>query len=627
MAELPPRPTSEDPKKNELGFTRVNHMTPWLSPSQLFGTALNVVLSAIFGAYSDKREIQGGLDEDPPADYSDAAEMWVDYVADLGDGFGPTYTIATLLAAEELELQTPAGARAATKRGRVLVMGGDEVYPTADIHQYQNKTIGPYQAALPGVEDPDQAPHLYVIPGNHDWYDGLTAFMRMFCRKLRVGGWQTRQSRSYFSMKLPNRWWLWGIDIQFDSYIDEPQFRYFEKVAEELQPGDSIILCTAKPSWAETAEPGHAEAYANLDYLERKLVRPKRAEIRLALTGDSHHYARYGRVDEPTADGRGPAQKVTAGGGGAFLSATHHLPVDLELPPRESVDRSKTTPPTRWKLQRSYPSAKESRRLRRYVVRLPFDNAGMWAFVGGVHVAYAWLAQATHRKPTEGFHEVLSRLSPEDIARGMARSPLAVLLSGGIARGLVGFTKANDPKVAWGLGLGHAGAQLGAVVVSAGTAARICRALRLPGLGFSAGYLALVGVGGGLLGCGVMAGYLLVADRFKLNDNELFSAQRNRDWKNFMRLHLAEDGTVTVYPVGVAKTPRRWRLRRSGRADEPWFEPVDRPVVAHLIEEPVRVAPTAAAPAEATAASGGAVTATTGAADHDGAGPVRRTKR
>ena len=619
MAELPPRPTSEDPKKNELGFTRVNHMTPWLSPTQLFRTALNVVLSSIFGSYSDKREIQGSLAEDPPADYSATEEMWIDFVADLGDGFGPTYSIATLLAAKQLELEAPGGSRVMTERGRVLIMGGDEVYPTADIHEYQNKTVGPYLAALPGVEDPDDAPHLYVIPGNHDWYDGLTAFMRIFCRKLRVGGWETKQSRRYFSMKLPNRWWLWGIDIQFDSYIDEPQFRYFEKVSEQLDAGDSVILCTAKPSWAEAAEEGKREAYANLDYLERKLVRPRGAEIRLALTGDSHHYARYGSVDEPATDGRGPAQKVTAGGGGAFLAATHHLPVDLLLPPPESLDHSKTSPPMRWRLQRCYPSAKESRQLRKHVVRLPFDNAGMWAFVGGVHVAYAWMAQASHRKAAERFSEVLARLSYEDIARGLARSPLAVLVSTGLGRGLVGFTQADDPKRKWGLGLGHAAAQLGAVVVSAGTAARVCKALRLSGLGFSGGYLALVGVGGGLLGCSVMAGYLYVADHFKLNDNELFSAQRNRDWKNFMRLHIAEDGTLTVYPVGVAKTPRRWRLRRGGEPDDPWFEPIDRQVVPHLIEEPVRVAPSSPVAAMATAGAG--------AADHDGAGRVSGRKR
>ena len=616
MAEPPRRPTSEAP--TELGFVPERKMTPWLSPSQLLGTALNVLLSAIFGSYSDKREIQGGLaSDDPPEDYSDRPELWVDFVADLGDAFGPTYTMATLLADKALELEGAGGTKAVTNRGQVLVMGGDEVYPTASVRDYENKTVGPYRAALPWVENEDEAPHLYVIPGNHDWYDGLTGWMRIFCRKQWIGGWQTQQSRSYFAVQLPKRWWLWGIDIQFDSYIDEPQFRYFQKVAERLEPGDSVILCTAKPSWTDVGEPGGAEAYATLDYIERRLVRPN-AEVRLALTGDAHHYARYAQVGGDAQDGDGRAQKITAGGGGAFLSATHHLPTDVELPPRQSLAPGKTSPPTHWKLRRTYPSARESRRLRRRVARLPFDNAGMWAFVGGVHVAYSWMSQAAHRRPTERFHQVLSRLSYDDIARGLARSPLAVLVSAGLVRGLVGFTQAEVPVQKWGLGLAHSGAQLGAVVLSAGTAAGLCSALGLTGLGYSAGFVVLVGVGGGLLGCGVMAGYLLVADRFKLNANELFSAQRNRDWKNFLRLHVGEDGTVTVYPIGVAKTPRKWRLRRGGAPDDPWFEPVDGPVVAHLIEEPIRVDPASAV--------SGAVTASAAAAPPDGSAAPRSSE-
>ncbi|HEV3400695.1 MAG TPA: hypothetical protein VG078_02650, partial [Acidimicrobiales bacterium] len=383
---------------------------------------------------------------------------------------------------------------------------------------------------------------------------------------------------------------------------------------------DSIILCTAKPSWAEAAEEGHHEAYANLDYLERRLVRPTKAEIRLTLTGDQHHYARYARVDEPRADGRGPAQKITAGGGGAFLAATHHLPVDLTLPPPKSRDAGKSDA-TRWRLECRYPSDKESRQQRKHVVRLPFDNAGMWAFVGGVHVAYAWMAQASHRKAAERFPQVVARLSYEDFARGLARSPLAVLFSAGLARGLVGFTKAESRNVKWGLGLGHAGVQLGAVVASAGTAAKVCSRLGLSGARFSGGFVALVGVGGGLLGCGLMSGYLYVADFFKLNANELFSAQRNRGWKNFMRLHIADDGSLTIYPVGLKTTPRKWRLAHDGKRMDPWFEPEKGKVEPRLIEPPIVVAPTQLLGSDVTAAAGaGAVAAASAAAGHDGAG-------
>jgi hypothetical protein len=98
---------------------------------------------------------------------------------------------------------------AATRRGRVLVLGGDQVYPTATRDEYENRFSGPYEAALPWAP-PGERPRMFAVPGNHDWYDGLTSYMRLFCQQRWIGGWQTRQTRSYFALKLPQRWWLLG---------------------------------------------------------------------------------------------------------------------------------------------------------------------------------------------------------------------------------------------------------------------------------------------------------------------------------------------------------------------------------------------------------------------------------
>src|SRR6185437_6806056 len=38
-----------------------------------------------------------------------------------------------------------------TERGRILVMGGDQVYPVPNAAEYENRMLGPYQAALPCV--------------------------------------------------------------------------------------------------------------------------------------------------------------------------------------------------------------------------------------------------------------------------------------------------------------------------------------------------------------------------------------------------------------------------------------------------------------------------------------------
>jgi 3',5'-cyclic AMP phosphodiesterase CpdA len=595
MADRPDRPTNESAV--ELGFTRVERMTPWLSPRQLLATNRRVKMATTFGAYSDKREVEAGLDALPPHRYIETPEVWVDFVADLGDAFGPTYTIACLLARSRLDLSLSGGQGYPTRRGQVLVMGGDQVYPTASRDGYRNQTLGPYRAALPYVAD--DPPHLYAIPGNHDWYDGLTAFLRVFCTRRRwVGGWCTQQSRSYFALQLPHRWWLWGIDTGLDDSIDEPQFRYFDDtVGRQMAPGDSVILCTPAPTWVKSHLEGRAGAYTTVDYLERKVIRAHDAEVRLTLTGDLHHYARYVRTDGPTS--ASPAQKVTSGGGGAFLAATHHLPEKLTLPHPESPDPGKSSPPTEWRLVKTYPSRQESRRVRWRVALLPIQNRGMASALGLVYLAYAWMAQAALRSGAEGFSEPIANMSYGDAVRALGRSPLAILVTLALVVGLAGFTKATAPAKKWGLGLAHAGAHLVAIVVVVEVVAAFCgRGLDLDRAAFAVAFVVLVGVVGGLIGSWVLAAYLLVADGvFGLNDNELFAAQRNRDRKSFLRLHLDEDGVVTVYPVGVDRTPRRWRVRPEGTDGDPWFEPEDGPVTAHLIEEPIMVAP-AARPAD-----------------------------
>ena len=53
-------------------------------------------------------------------DYYGRDVCWLDYVADVGDGFVATYTMAHLLAQDHLEVD---GER--ISRGKILVMGGD----------------------------------------------------------------------------------------------------------------------------------------------------------------------------------------------------------------------------------------------------------------------------------------------------------------------------------------------------------------------------------------------------------------------------------------------------------------------------------------------------------------------
>ena len=572
--DRPARPKSLE--FEDLGFIRREHMVRWMSPKQLLATAVKVLVSSYFGAYSDKREIQAGLPSSDPVSYTDEPGVeergvWVDYVADLGDGFGPTYSVASLLARQDLPLAHDGGPSKDTCRGRMLVMGGDQVYPVASTIEYRDRTLGPYQAALP-YSPQVPAPDLFAVPGNHDWYDGLTSFMRIFCREDWIGGWRTRQRRSYFAVKPRENWWLWGIDIQFDSYIDQPQFEYFENLAKtRLKRGDSVVLCSAVPSWVKAnqgKDPENPDAFATLDYFERKIIRHHGAEVRLSLAGDAHHYARYVAKDG--------AQRITAGGGGAYLSATHNLPKTLVLPPKER-GAGKSKDPVPFELEIAYPEQATSKKLRWRVLALPFRNWSLGAFIGTVQLLLAWM-----------LHAVLS--SGLTSPTGMHAATFVLCLA--VVWGVSGFTKS---KRAWKRAVGalHGLLHLALTVAVIEVASSVLHWLRFEDGWYLAGFVVLVGVGGGLLGSWLLATYLLFADRWlDCNGNELFAAQRNRDYKSFLRLHFDCSGGVTVYPVKVAKTPRTWTRNVEGVLDDPWLTPGE-PLEAELIEEPFTILPLA----------------------------------
>ncbi|WP_250283221.1 MULTISPECIES: hypothetical protein [unclassified Frankia] len=584
MSGTPSRPV--DDSERALGFARAS-MSRWLSPALLLDTAVRVGISELLGSYADKREAMAALPAAPPTDLSGQDELWFDYVSDLGDGFDSTYTMASLLAAPGLELDgSPA------PRGQLLVMGGDQCYPTPSITGYENKLIGPYRAALPtappGPDGQPAPPKLFVLPGNHDWYDGLTAFMRVFCQRSTIGGWRTEQTRSYFAVKLPHRWWLLGIDIQFDSYIDDPQRRYFLDVAEQMQPGDAVILCSAKPSWVSTGE-GNAEAFAVLDYFERTVIRKAGARVRVSLSGDLHHYARYRQAD-------GDTQKFTAGGGGAYLSATHHLPEHLVLPPPASRAPSKTDPPAHYQLETSFPDARTSRRLAAGIVRLPAFAPGLVGLLGGIHLLLALVIGATAGAGTpraagrlDAIADGLRDASTGALFAGLVDNVPGLALSLGVLGAGVALTKSGRTARGLAAGAAHAVAQL---LLAAGLlAAVVAVAGPLPGTWLLAGVLPLVTVLGGLAAVELLAGYLWLADRFAgLNTNELFAAQGIADYKNLLRLHIGPDGSLTIYPVGIRRVPKRWRFTPHAAPGEPWFTPVDRRVDPFLIEPPVSIA-------------------------------------
>jgi hypothetical protein len=526
----------------------------WFSPSVLARAGMKVVLSNAFGDYLDKRELQSVFADTLTLDHRAADEIWIDFVADTGDGFDPSYSVAWAVSQRELTVaDATTGAVAddaptvTLPRGRVLVLGGDEVYPVAKIEEYQNRFVGPYKAALPWTDGVH--PEMLAIPGNHDWYDGLTGFMRVFGQTAWMGGRKSCQARSYFAVALPARWWLWGIDIQSDAYLDSAQIRYFRNIGQAMRAGDRLILCSAKPSWTRVAEP---EAYRNLAYVERHIV-PDDCEAVLMLSGDSHHYARYA-----SADGR---VKITSGGGGAFLSATHLLGHDLDIPQtREGTSRHT--------LQRTYPDAPTSRRLGWKALLLPFRNPSFMWVTGILHLLLFVANQFALRSLQPGgpeFERAARRWSWLDLAVGRLRNPSTIIVLLALFALLAGFAKpprsvgARWAKTAVrvGMGLFHTVLQLAVAASVAWVALRFASfADGVAYIALAAAFIAIVGAVAGGIAFGL---YLVLAMRLLgTHDNEVFSAIREEGFKGFVRLHIAPGGELTVYALGIRRPVREW---------------------------------------------------------------------
>jgi hypothetical protein len=584
-------------ERDQLGGWVRQPEVRWLDPAILARAGVEVAVSGTFGKFADKREIQ--TQEQGPFDYSAAGELWIDYLSDTGDGWAATQTMAWALAQPSL---TVSGDE--LPRGSVLLLGGDQVYPTAGTEAYEDRFKGPFAAALPRSQ-PGAEPDMYATPGNHDWYDGLVSFLRLFCTGGWIGGWRTRQRRSYFALQLPNRWWIWAIDIQLDTYIDDVQLQYFAD--HEIGPGDKIVLLTAKPSWVAAVD-GRVEppTWKFLSFFEERMVRDTGARLVLTITGDRHHYARY----EPTGPGSDEAPtRLTAGGGGAYLSATHTLPPDLRLRTlarKTGADGYEEQPVVDNHLEQIYPSAEDSRRLGNGILRLAKLNPAFGrllgafyvllgaALLGGTpsavdpaaHVPRGWTSYAPlhldNADRHEGFVDFVSSSTG-----GMA-IVLALLLFGGIFGGL--DIKQSTP-LRLAVAVAHTVVHLLAASLAIWLAVRLVPHLWDAKLPIWVAGLAAAFVVGQLVGTTVFAFFLWLVHKWRgpkaqANANQVFTGQSIADYKNLLRMRLAADGTLTIHPLGIDAACREWEL--AATQPEPRFEPRGAAPRVHAIDRPLR---------------------------------------
>lgn len=310
----------------------------WLDPRVLWA-ARNGVLASWFGDPTGRtrsRWVAARAMAGAPADKvvrRDVPERFSFLViGDTGEGGDSQYAVVPGL----------------LKAGRdtdFAVIASDVIYPVGSADDYGDKFFRPYQ---------DYPAPIYAIPGNHDWYEDLGAFMRVFCadtpppgpeprpRPLTRAWWRSllwHRARPADEQRLaaaralrsapgqqavqPGPYWaidagpvrIVGIDTGLLGTLDAEQGAWLREISRGPRPK---ILVTGSPLYVDGEHhPCPIEGGGTVD----EIVRAPEHRYVAAIGGDIHNYQRY-PVD---VDGR-TIQYVVAGGGGAFMHATHTIP-------------------------------------------------------------------------------------------------------------------------------------------------------------------------------------------------------------------------------------------------------------------------------------------------------------
>ncbi|GHI01840.1 metallophosphoesterase [Streptomyces cellostaticus] len=310
----------------------------WLNPRTLWA-ARNGVLASWFGDPTGRtrsRWVARRAEAGAPADKVIRREVPDRFsfmvIGDTGEGDDSQYSVVPgfLKAGQDTDF---------------AVIASDVIYPVGSADDYGTKFFRPYQ---------DYPAPIYAIPGNHDWYEDLGAFMRVFCadtppldpepapRPLTRAWWRARlwhrphptdgqhlaeawklRSAPGQQAVQPGPYWaidagpvrIVGIDTGLLGTIDAEQGAWLREVSRGPKPK---ILITGSPLYVDGEHhPCAIEGGGTVD----DIVRDPEHHYVAAIGGDIHNYQRY-PVD---VDGR-TVQYVVAGGGGAFMHATHTIP-------------------------------------------------------------------------------------------------------------------------------------------------------------------------------------------------------------------------------------------------------------------------------------------------------------
>jgi hypothetical protein len=545
------------------------YATRWFGVTSLAGHARNLVASAIAAESIDSRDwmrparaerllshvvaVLGGDATKATMVEALGRPLWLDFVADTGDDHDVSQAVARMLSATYSVVD--GGETRILPRGDVLLFGGDTAYPVATGEEIARRLVVPWNDVLrERVTDDDRRRVLLGIPGNHDWYDGLDGFGRLFRRnphgslgeddeprsalgrtrvkreagivarqlhldevsgilrmfasawrgvralvagekigrprRLALVGYDPVQDASYWALPLAPGLEAWGVDRQLGR-LDYRQ-RLFFADRRRAAPSGRLLFVAPDPALAfgEKHAPGARMLSACRLSMERDAV--------LYLTGDMHHYER--RVPGPAS------AHVIAGGGGAFLHGTRITP-------------SPSGPPAC-----VYPTAATSRRL---LAQVPFKlMVGSSGFI---------------------LHLVLALIASLELAAA-ARGTTTLVVTGcviaaALAVGLyanVGHNKAHP------LAVGAVAIPFGVVLGLLPMSLHLSLPRIVPVVDWDIGVLVVFAFVGAL----VVGLFFVTCTLLGLEHQQAFAVLSHPGFKHFVRMCVHPDGRVEAFVIG-----------------------------------------------------------------------------
>jgi len=332
-----------------------------------------------------------------------------------------------------------------------------------------------------------------------------------------------------------------------------------------MEDDAKVILCSAEPTWAYHEIQG-PDAYKAMQFLESTILGDTAREI-ISLAGDIHSYARYAH-----ADGR---QRFIAGGGGAYLAASHNLPEKLELPGTHGTETFKEAS--------VYPTRAKSRALASGAVVFFLWNRWFAPMVGALYLLFVASVQSTSvlwvgETNSIGYKIHALDLWPaaKEFLHTSILSATTVLLLAVLLFGLGVYAEFKNAFAKIAVGTLHTGAHVAAIILLTWWFAKLNTHFGGSFLWHMAVFSVEMLIAGALAGSMIFGLYYLIMSLIGRHLEHAFSTQGLTLYKQFLRFRITAD-RIDFYNIGVDKMPD-WKLRKapappySNGQQASWFE-------------------------------------------------------